>query len=112
MKTVAFFVSLLLTPLSQAFAFGGYDCEIRGTISGAKLGFFYGGQIIGGEGAVRCVPLRPDGTPGAALERPVHLAIMGDSGGFDFTGIRQLEVRSVVIASMRHPDDLLGKFAV
>lgn len=96
--------ALLFTP--SAFA-ETWRCELGGDMAGVKLGFFFGGQVIRGEGEISC---RTEG--GRAARVPVRLAILGGGVGFDFTVVRHVRVVSEGVGGVRAPSELLGSFSV
>lgn len=104
MKNAFLAAVLLLSP--PAFA-DSWRCQLGGDMSGVRLGFFFGGQVIRGQGEVSCVAKN-----GRTARVPVRLAVFGGGAGFDFTVVRQVRVVSESVGGLRAPSDLLGSFSV
>ena len=101
------FLAIALCVLSPSAFAETWRCEIGGDMAGVKLGFFFGGQVIRGEGEISC------STEGGRESRvPVRLAILGGGVGFDFTIVRQVRIVSEGVGGLRGPADLLGAFSV
>ncbi|HEY8280674.1 MAG TPA: hypothetical protein VIH99_13680 [Bdellovibrionota bacterium] len=99
--------SLLSNP-NEARA-NAYTCQMTGGISGLKLGFVVGGQVLDGEGVIRCQANRP-GLSDAEI--PVLFTVVGGGLAFDFTIVRAVNLVTAGIGVFRDPRDLLGQYSV
>jgi hypothetical protein len=95
------------TPEADAAA---YTCDLRGAISGVRLGFFIDGQILGGDATIHCTDavhhrLRD-------VNMPVRVRVIGGGVGFDFTIVQRVNLRTAGIGAIRNPRDLLGQYNV
>ena len=100
---LAALAAFLLAPASHA---DSWRCQLAGDMAGVRLGFFFGGQVIRGEGELSC-----EAGSGRAALVPVRLAILGDRAVFDFTAVRQVRIVSQVVP-VRAPSELLGTYLV
>lgn len=87
-----------------------YTCDLRGSISGIRLGFFIDGQVLGGDGMIHCVDATHHGRSDVNL--PVRVRLVGGGVGFDFTIVRRVDLRTAGIGFVRRPSDLLGQYDV
>jgi hypothetical protein len=88
----------------------GWSCQLVGEMSGVKLGFIFGGQVIRGDGEVRCTSSQ--GSESLGVSVPVRLSLVGGGIGFDFTIVRHVGVISAAIGEVLNPRDMLGQFSV
>jgi len=89
-----------------------WKCEMRGEMSGVKLGFLFGGQVIKGDGNIHCEVEQTGGAQVRTVAFPVRISIVGGGIGFDFTVVHQMEIFTAGIGGIRNPQDLLGQFSV
>jgi hypothetical protein len=89
-----------------------WTCEMNGRVSGIKIGFIFGGQIISGNGLISCTGEDNSGNAFTPVKIPVKITILGGGVGFDFTIVRRLNVFSGAVGEVRNPRDLLGQFDV
>ncbi len=85
---------------------GTYVCHVSGEMSGVKLGFIFGGQVIRGNGEIHCNSHTEN------LTFPARLSIVGGGAGFDFTIVRNVKLLSASIAGVASPSQLAGRFSV
>jgi hypothetical protein len=109
MKSLLFVLSLLTFANTSHAALDTWNCQLDGEISGAKLGFIFGGQYLAGDGLVRCVATNDaDNT----VVVPVKMKLLGGGWGFDFTIVNSVEVVSAGIGNLSGPEAFLGSFKV
>jgi len=87
-----------------------YNCQLRGSMRGFKIGFGLGGQYLSGTGVIRCTE-NARRSP-RTVSMPVRLRIAGGGVGFDFTIVRRVNIITAGIGSVRRPRDLTGSFNV
>ncbi len=87
-----------------------YNCQLRGSMRGFKLGFGIGGQYLSGTGMIRCTE-NTRRNP-RTVDMPVRLRIAGGGVGFDLTIVRRLNLITAGIGAVRRPRDLTGQFSV
>ena len=91
-------------------AASAYTCQLRGAISGIKLGFFIDGQILGGDGVIHCFDATHSGL--RDVDMPVRVRVIGGGIGFDFTIVQRVNIVTAGIGAIRRPTDLLGQYSV
>lgn len=87
-----------------------YNCQLRGSMSGFKLGFILGGQYLSGRGMIRCTE-NARRNP-RTVNMPVSLRIAGGGVGFDLTIVKRVNIITAGIGAVRRPRDLTGQFNV
>jgi len=87
-----------------------YTCDMRGAISGIKLGFFIDGQILGGDAVIHCKDATNSGLRDVSM--PVRVRVIGGGVGFDFTIVQRANIISDGIGAVRSPRDLVGQYDV
>jgi len=102
-------ITLLVIFASPAKA-ATWECQLAGEMSGVKLGFIFGGQVIRGDGEIRCATEK-DGVS-RNVKLPVRLSIVGGGVGFDFTIVRHMQIFTNGIGGVNDPRDLTGQFNV
>ena len=87
-----------------------WNCALEGNLSGASIGFIFGGEFLRGRGVIRCTG-RDTNRNRVYREIPVRLSTVGAGWAFDFTIIRNVHIRSAGIGVV-DPAHLEGSFGV
>ncbi len=93
-----------------AAAPASYSCDLRGSISGIKLGFFIDGQVLGGDAVIHCTDATHNGLRDVYM--PVRVRVIGGGVGFDFTIVKRTNLVTAGMGLVRRPADLLGQYDV
>jgi len=86
---------------------GAYACRMQGEVSGVKLGFIFGAQVLGGYGNIICNDQR-----GRRTVLPVRFDIVGGGFSFDLTYVDSAMIVTAGIGYVHSPMDLTGQFSV
>ncbi|MGZ3702357.1 MAG: hypothetical protein ACXWSD_11240 [Bdellovibrionota bacterium] len=97
-------------PTDSDSAASAYTCQLKGAISGLKLGFILDGQVLGGDAVIHCEDATHSGLHD--VDMPVRVRVVGGGVGFDFTIVKRANLVTAGIGLVRRPADLLGEYSV
>ena len=111
MRSKCALVAILMTLSALTFnlpaqAASIYNCQLSGTMQGASVAVFLGGQIISGPGYLSCTD-----SARRHYTIPVKLSLLGGGVGFDVSIIRAMTVRSSSIR-LANPEMVFRSFGL
>ena len=108
MTVLAFVFALGMAQTASAVDVRGMNCDLEGEISGLSISIFFGGQVLAGDGEIRCTSPEFDGV----VVQPVELRLISGGIGFDVTYVKSIDIVAIGVDVANDPSILTGSFNI